>query len=222
MKEMLDRILDQLKRAAERLFASGASPYLIVGLGNPGPKYAGNRHNVGFMCVDQFAQVHDIAFRKRRFKANLGQGHVGPHHVVLLKPSTFMNDSGQAVGPAGHWFKIPPERILVIHDDLDLPLGRPRLRPGGSSGGHKGINSIIEALGTQEFARLRVGIGRPQHGDPIDYVLDDFDRDQTPTIARACELVEEIILCYMDDGIHKAMNKYNSRNPGNAATGNRR
>ena len=222
MKKMLDRTLDQFVKTVRGALSSGAPRYLIVGLGNPGPKYAGNRHNVGFMCVDHFAQIHDIAIRKRRFKANIGQGHVGPHHVVLLKPMTFMNDSGKAVAPASHWFKIPPERILVIHDDLDLPLGRLRLRPGGSSGGHKGINSIIKELGTRDFARLRIGIGRPQHGDPIDYVLDDFSRDQAPVIARACEWASEIIRRYLDAGIRDAMNEYNGRNPGDVDTSDQR
>ncbi len=185
--------------------------HLIVGLGNPGSKYAGHRHNVGFQCIDYIAERWGATLRTRRFKAHLGESDIDGHRVVLAKPQTFMNDSGRAVGPMSGWFKIPPRRILVIYDDLDLPLARVRLRPGGSSGGHRGVQSIIDALGTQEFPRLRVGIGRPEFGDPIDYVLNNFSREQEPIVREIYPWVEEMVRYYLDAGIVEAMNRYNGR-----------
>ena len=182
---------------------------LIAGLGNPGPKYAGNRHNVGFQAIDRLARLHDISLRRRRFKARLGEGHIGAHPVVLAQPLTFMNNSGDAVGPLSRWYKIPPERVLVIHDDLDLPLGRLRLRPHGSSGGHNGMRSIIRSLGTDQYPRLRIGVGRPQRGDPIDYVLTDFDPDEEPLMQAVLDRVDEIVRCVLDQGVNEAMNTFN-------------
>jgi PTH1 family peptidyl-tRNA hydrolase len=181
-----------------------------VGLGNPGPRYAKTRHNIGFMCIDYLAQEYDISVKRKRFKALLGEGRIGAQRVVLAKPLTFMNDSGQAVSPISRWYKVPPERILIIHDDLDLPLGKIRLRPSGSAAGHHGMESIIAELGTSAFPRLRIGIGRPERGDPIDYVLGDFSRDQEATIRATLELVGRLIPMYLDEGITKAMNEFNS------------
>lgn len=195
---------------AEQTVTTG-DRFLILGLGNPGPKYAGNRHNVGFRCLEYLAKRHGIAVRRKRHHALIGEGHIGPHAVVLAMPQTFMNDSGRAVVALSRWYKVPAQNILVIYDDLDLPLAKLRLRRGGSSGGHKGVQSIIVALGTQDFPRLRVGIGRPTHGDPIDYVLHDFDADQEPLIERACKWAEEIVRTWLDKGIQEAMNEYNGR-----------
>lgn len=184
---------------------------LIVGLGNPGSEYAGHRHNIGFRCIDHLAGQHAIALNKKRFKAEYGEGWLCGRRVVLAKPQTFMNDSGAAVAPLERWYKVPPERILVIHDDLDLPFGRIRIRPGGGSGGHNGIKSIIAALGTQAFPRIRVGIGRPQRGDPVDYVLNDFDREQAPFVPEICAQVARAIEAFLTHGIHEAMNLYNGQ-----------
>ncbi len=185
--------------------------YLIVGLGNPGRQYAGHRHNVGFQCVDYIAERWHAEWRTKRFKALLAEAEIDSHRVLLAKPQTFMNDSGQAVAPISGWYKIAPPRILVIYDDLDLPLARLRLRPAGSSGGHRGVQSIIDALGTQDFPRLRVGIGRPEQGDPIDYVLNDFTREQDAIMRQVYARVEEIVRCYLNAGIREAMNSYNGR-----------
>ncbi|NLD73342.1 MAG: aminoacyl-tRNA hydrolase [Chloroflexi bacterium] len=189
--------------------SSGA--YLIVGLGNPERRYAANRHNIGFQCVDVLAERHDIAVTRKRFNALLGEGRIGGERVALLKPQTFMNDSGRAVAPARRWYKASPERILVIYDDLDLPLGKLRIRQGGSSGGHHGINSIIESLGSADFVRLRVGIGRPPRGrgDPVDYVLNDFGPDQVPVIEETRERVAEAVGVILAQGVTQAMNDYN-------------
>ena len=190
--------------------APGPSEWtLIVGLGNPGAKHASHRHNIGFRCVEAFASAHDVQLNRKKFKAHYGEGRVGEARLVLLEPQTYMNDSGAAVAPASHWYKIPPERILVVYDDLDLPFGRIRLRPGGSSGGHNGIRSIIAELGHQDFPRLRVGIGRPAQGDPIDYVLNAFDAEQEPFVPDICARVNQIIETMLARGIKEAMNLYN-------------
>lgn len=191
---------------------------LLVGLGNPGAEYAAHRHNIGFGCIDHLSQQHGMALNKKRFKAVYGEGRLGEARVVLAKPQTFMNDSGAAVGPLSRWYKVPPERVLVIYDDLDLPFGRIRLRPGGGSGGHNGIKSIIVALGTQEFPRVRVGIGRPQRGDPVDYVLNAFDREQAPFVPDLCQRVAQAIETFVAVGIREAMNIHNGPDtPGNGA-----
>ncbi|MHB1355594.1 MAG: aminoacyl-tRNA hydrolase [Anaerolineae bacterium] len=186
--------------------------YLLVGLGNPGQRYALTRHNIGFRCIDLLAKRYGIDLTRKRFAAKLGEGNVGGKHVILAKPQTFMNDSGKAVQPISHWFKVAPENILVIYDDLDLPIGRLRLRPGGSSGGHRGIDSIIKDTGNQDFNRLRVGIGRPALGNPIDYVLNAFSPDEERVISEVINLVESIVDCYLSEGIAQAMNRYNNVN----------
>ncbi len=182
---------------------------LIVGLGNPGRKYAGNRHNVGFQCLDRLAEARGLSFSRRKHKALLAQGEVAGLKVILAKPQTFMNLSGDAVERIARFYKVPPEDILVIYDDLDLPVGRIRLRPDGGSGGHKGMKSIIERLGANGFPRLRVGIGRPTHGDPADYVLDDFTLDERITIDVVYERVASAVELWLTEGVVAAMNEYN-------------
>ncbi|MBN1401322.1 MAG: aminoacyl-tRNA hydrolase [Anaerolineae bacterium] len=209
LQNWVKRIVTALSKRDRAGAAASPGRFLIVGLGNPGPKYAHHRHNVGFQCVDHLARVHGIPLHRRRLKARLGEGHIGAHGVVLAQPLTFMNSSGEAVGPLSHWYKIPPERILVIYDDLDLPLGRLRLRPYGSSGGHNGMKSIIAALGTEDFPRLRIGIGRPQHGDPVDYVLEPFRASERPLIEAVYERVDEMVRYLLEQGIAEAMNNYN-------------
>ena len=205
LAQLVQHLANRLRRTA----VPEMERTLIVGLGNPGPKYAQNRHNVGFQCVEHIARAHGIALHRERLRARLGEGQIEGCAVVLAQPQTFMNDSGQSVAPLSRWYKIPPERLLVIYDDLDLPLGRLRLRPNGGSGGHNGIRSIIALLGTQDFARLRVGIGRPTHGEPVDYVLNDFSPEQTATIQAAYARVEEIVRCVLARGVHEAMDRYN-------------
>lgn len=188
------------------------SRVLIVGLGNPGPEYAANRHNVGFHCVDRLARAHAISLAQRKGKAVLGTGIIAGRKVALVKPQTFVNLSGEAVAPIARFFKIEPEDTLVIYDDLDLPLGVIRVRPSGSSGGHNGIKSIIEHLGTQAFARLRVGIGRPPgRMAPKDYVLQDFGPDEAAEMeevyGRVLSAVESFVRC----GVRVTMNRFNAR-----------
>lgn len=181
---------------------------LIVGLGNPGKAYVNNRHNVGFRCIDHFAWVHRISIKERRARARLGMGQVAETRVVLAKPRTYMNLSGEAVSRLVRQFAVPLEDLLVICDDLDLPLGRVRIRRRGGSAGHKGIESIIASLGSQEFPRVRVGIGRP-NGDEIAYVLSDFTAGERDTIQGAIATVVDAIDCILAQGIEAAMNRYN-------------
>jgi PTH1 family peptidyl-tRNA hydrolase len=191
---------------------------LIVGLGNPGRSYANNRHNIGFICLNHFARTQGIRFDKKQGKARIGTGEVASCKVVLAKPQTYMNLSEQSVSLLMSKFNINLNDLLVIHDDLDLPLGRIRIRSGSSSGGHKGIDSIINELESQDFLRLRVGIGRPTKHDSstefseyeiISYVLSDFTPDEKQAVTMVIPKVSEAILCLLTEGLTAAMNKYN-------------
>ncbi len=183
---------------------------LIVGLGNPGRKYAHSRHNVGFQCLDRLAQAHGLSFAQRRAKASLALGKIVGVGVVLARPLTYMNLSGLAVRQLVNFYKLSLEDILVIYDDLDLPLGTIRLRPEGGSGGHKGMRSMIEALGSRAFPRLRVGIGRPPGNDAVSYVLSDFTADEQITLESVYEKVVAAVDLFLKQGIEAAMNKYNN------------
>jgi len=190
---------------------------LIVGLGNPGRGYTNNRHNVGFVCLNHFARTQGIRFDRKQGKARIGIGEVAGSKIVLAKPQTYVNLSGQSVSRLIKRFNINPDDLLVIHDDLDLPLGKIRISHGSSSGGHKGIDSIISCLGSQDFTRLRVGIGRPtaegfaevSEADVVDYVLSNFTPDEKQVIVRVIPRVSEAILCLLTEGLAVAMNKYN-------------
>lgn len=191
---------------------------LIVGLGNPGRGYANNRHNVGFACLNHFARMQGIRFDKKQGRARIGMGEVAGSKVVVARPQTYVNLSGQSVSRLVKKFKIDFTDLVVIHDDLDLPLGKIRIRYGGSSGGHKGVESIISELGSQDFIRIRVGIGRPtptgshvevSEADIIAYVLSGFTPDEKQIITQVIPSVNEAILCLLTDGLTSAMNKYN-------------
>ena len=183
---------------------------LIVGLGNPGPKYAANRHNAGFRCVERLGSALGVSFDKRQKRAHVALGDLHGRRVVLAKPQTFMNESGQAVVPLARFYRVPNERLLIIYDDLDLPLGTLRLRPGGGSGGHKGMRSIIEHLGAQDFPRLRVGIGRPPgRMDPAAYVLQSFSSDEELVLQETLERAVGAIETWLCEGIEAAMNRWN-------------
>ena len=191
---------------------------LIVGLGNPGRVYANNRHNVGFVCLSYFARMRGIRFDTKQGRARIGDGEVAGNRIVVAKPKTSMNLSGQSVSRLVKKFSINLSDLVVIHDDLDLPLGKIRIRHGASSGGHKGVDSIIHELGSQDFLRLRVGIGRPMptenateisEADTVTYVLGDFTPDEKQIIVEVITHVNEAILCLITEGITAAMNKYN-------------
>ena len=191
---------------------------LIVGLGNPGQSYSHNRHNLGFMCVNHFAKVHGIKFDKKQGQARTGTGEIAGETVVVARPETYMNQSGQAVSRLVKRFNISLDDLIVIHDDLDLPVGRIRVRQGGSAGGHRGIESIITGLGSKDFLRIRVGIGRPSgtgRGIPtpedavIAYVLSGFPPEEKKVIDMTIPEVSEALECLITEGLTAAMNKYN-------------
>ena len=181
---------------------------LIVGLGNPGKKYEHTRHNMGFDVIDLFSELAQIDIDKESFKGLLGRGKVFDEDVLLLKPQTFMNLSGESVWQVVSFFKINLEDIIVIYDDMDLEPGRIRLRPGGSSGGHNGIKNIIEHLGTENIKRIRVGIGKPTY-DTIDYVLSKPSKEERVLIDEAIVNAANAIKDILKDNFDKAMTKYN-------------
>ena len=185
---------------------------LIMGLGNPGRGYAHNRHNVGFMCLRHFARTQGIRFDKKQGQARIGMGEVDGSKVVVARPQTYMNLRGQSVSRLVKKLNINLDNLLVIHDDLDLSLGKIRISQGGSSGGHKGVDSIITELGKCEFIRVRVGIGRPAEigeTDVIAYVLSNFTLEEKQTLSQVIPKVSEAILCLLTEGLTAAMNKYN-------------
>jgi len=185
--------------------------YLIVGLGNPGEAYAHTRHNAGFRCLEVLAGRHGLAFREKKGYARIARGEVAGRSVVLARPYTWMNRSGRSVAALCRWLRLPPERLLVIYDDLDLPPGTIRLRARGGAAGHKGMLSIIAALGTEDFPRLRLGIGRPADPevDPVDYVLQPLTPQEEeawrPVLERAADAVE----CFLREGLAVAMDRFN-------------
>lgn len=184
--------------------------YLIVGLGNPGPQYSRNRHNLGFQILDVLAGRHGLSFNQARYKSLIAEGRIASKPVLLVKPMTYMNLSGEAVGPIVRAYQVPPERLLIVYDDMDLPPGKLRLRSKGGSGGHRGLESVIRALGTNEFPRLRVGIGRPPGKmSPVEYVLQNFSPEEEEIMAVAREEAADAIETWLTEGIHKAMDRFN-------------
>ncbi|OGO22139.1 MAG: aminoacyl-tRNA hydrolase [Chloroflexi bacterium RBG_16_50_9] len=191
---------------------------LIVGLGNPGLFYAHNRHNIGFMCVSHLARTQGIHFDKKKGNARIGTSRIAGEEVVLARPQAYMNASGASVKKLLNKFNIRPPDIIIIHDDLDLAIGKIRIRLGSSSGGHKGIESIIANLDTHDFYRIRVGIGRPdvpggladdKEAAVIDYVLSDFTPEEKNIISQVIPRVSQAVNCLLTEGLAAAMNKYN-------------
>ncbi len=183
---------------------------LIVGLGNPGDRYQHTRHNVGFRCIDLMAREWGISLSDRRAKAVLGRGNHLGQDVVLAKPRTFMNNSGEGVAYLLTRFGAKPDDLVVVYDEMDLPLGRMRIRPNGSPAGHNGIRSIISELGTPNFARIRVGIGHPDlRGAQVSHVLNRFSEEEAPEIARVVKQVSEAVDCLLEESITVAMNRFN-------------
>ena len=191
------------------------STFLIVGLGNPGREYRTSRHNVGFMVLDSLAARLGVTFSRVESRALVTKAEHLESKLILVKPQTYMNLSGQAVGSLLRFYKVPLERLLVVYDEVDLPLGSLRLRPGGGSAGHKGMQSIIEKSGTQEFPRLRIGINRPPgRMEAADYVLQDFSKAETELLLDALNRAVEAVLVFARDGIVTAMNQFNPQGTG--------
>ena len=185
--------------------------WLIVGLGNPGSRYEYTRHNVGFMVADELGEREDIPIQRLRYHALTNTAVIGGQGVLLMKPTTYMNLSGEAVGEAARFYKLDPGHVLVISDDVDLPLGKLRIRTGGSAGGHNGLKSIIQHLGTDQFPRLRVGVGEKPHPDydMADWVLGKFTGEDKKTITAAVKRAADAIECILAEGIDRGMGKFN-------------
>ena len=186
-----------------------AGVFLIVGLGNPGRRYALTRHNIGFRIVDLLAERAGKGSWKAEHQAETRRTQVEGQTAVVAKPQTFMNDSGRAVRALLHFYRTDPTRLLIVSDDLDLPFGRLRLRARGSAGGHNGLRSVTADLGTQDYARLRAGIGRPVAGEALDWVLSPFSAAEERELPFVCETAVSIIHTVLRDGLLAAMNRYN-------------
>lgn len=184
--------------------------YLIAGFGNPGREYRNTRHNVGFKLIDNLVSEFDTKLTRVQFKAMIGSFELNDAHVILAKPQTFMNLSGQAVSSLIRFYKIPLEHVIVAHDDIDLPLGTIRIRPGGGSGGQKGLASTIERLGTQDFPRMRIGIGRPSGSqEAAGYVLQEFSKTDEKILAEVFPIAVQAIKTFVINGLEAAMTHYN-------------
>jgi peptidyl-tRNA hydrolase, PTH1 family len=190
--------------------------YLIAGLGNPGREYRQTRHNIGFMLLDALAKSLSLSFTRVESKALVTRGDYSGRRLLLVKPQTYMNLSGQAIGALAQFYKVPQENLLVVYDDVDLPFGLLRLRAAGGAGGHKGMTSIIERLGSQDIPRLRVGIGRPPgRMEAADYVLQEFSKEESNELPAILDRGVEAIDTFVTQGIAAAMNHYNPA-PGEA------
>ena len=185
--------------------------WLLVGLGNPGDKYDNTRHNVGFAAIDQLAEELRVPVQKLKYRSLTQTVELGGAKVLLMKPITYMNLSGEAVGEAARFFKIPADHVLVLSDDVSLPVGKLRIRKGGSAGGHNGLKSIIQHLGTDQFPRVKIGVGEKPHPDydMADWVLRKFVGEDLKTITQAIQRAGKAAECYIHDGPDQAMNRFN-------------
>jgi peptidyl-tRNA hydrolase, PTH1 family len=184
--------------------------HLIIGLGNPGKEYENTRHNMGYKAIDELSKDLNIGFSKDIHKAQVGVGEWSGNKLILAKPQTFMNLSGESVGELARWHKIPASNIIIIYDDMDIPLGEVRIRASGADGGHNGMKSIISHLGTKDFPRIRIGIGRPDAGkDPSEYVLSRFTKQEAGIGEMSAMSAKDAAKMIITDGIDAAMNRYN-------------
>ena len=192
-------------------FGNSGSQWLLVCLGNPGKDYEGTRHNIGFMAADELARRENVKINKLRYRALTGEIKAGGQRVLVLKPQTYMNLSGEAVREAAQFYKIPADHVLVIYDDVSLPVGKLRVRPSGSAGGHNGLKNIIQHLGTDQFPRLRVGVGEKPHPgyDLADWVLGKFVGEDKKAIDGAVKRAADAIECILAEGIDRGMGKFN-------------
>ena len=190
---------------------SGGVRWLVVCLGNPGLRYEGTRHNAGFMTADALAKKLNVSINRARFQALTGKTEIGGESVLVMKPQTYMNLSGEAAAAAAKFYKIPPERVIVVSDETALPIGKLRVRSKGSAGGHNGLKSVIACLGSDQFPRIRLGVGAPPHEDydMADWVLSAFKNQDAEDIAAAAERAAEAVICYITEGPERTMNKFN-------------
>ncbi len=185
--------------------------YIIVGLGNPGRKYENTRHNLGFITIDRLASKHDIKVDKIKFKALVGDGRIAGQKVLLVKPQTYMNLSGESVREVANFYKVEPDEIIVIYDDLDLPLGNLRIRKSGSAGTHNGMKSVVYQLKSDQFPRVRIGIGQNGDKDIIDFVIGGFRKEEVPILEDTVDKAVMAIESMIGETVDIAMNKYNSK-----------
>ena len=184
--------------------------YLIIGLGNPEEEYSKTRHNMGFNTINKLAQKYNIKITKTKYEGLYETGEIEGQKVILIKPQTYMNLSGNCVKQFVDFYKVEKENVLVIYDDMDIETGTIKIRKKGSAGGHNGMKSIIQMLGTEEFPRIRIGIGRPEHnGDEINYVIGTIPKEEIPKLEEGTEKAKEAIIEILKNGIDKAMNKFN-------------
>jgi PTH1 family peptidyl-tRNA hydrolase len=186
--------------------------FIIAGLGNPGSLYQWTRHNAGFLFLDRLAHLENVAITRKTFSGLAGEWKRGDNRHILLKPQTFMNLSGRSAMQALQFYKLPLSRLIVVHDELDLPFGVVRLKQGGGHGGHNGLRSIVEQLGNGDFTRLRIGIGRPPHGDTVNYVLGTIPPDQMEVLPRVLDGGLEMLEMMLSQGLPKAMSLFNNKN----------
>ena len=185
---------------------------VIIGLGNPGPRYENTRHNVGFDTIDRLSKKHNIAITKIKHKAIIGDGNIEGRRVLLVKPQTFMNLSGESVREIVEWYKVPVKNIIIIYDDIDLPVGKIRIRPKGSAGTHNGMRSVIYQIQSEDFPRIRIGVNKPPQGwDLADFVLSKFSADERKDVEDAIENAADAVEVILKSGIDKAMNRYNNK-----------
>jgi len=187
------------------------STKLIVGLGNPGPKYLWTRHNAGFIVLDRFAHLAGISVSKKSFSGLYGEGNFKGQRILLLKPQTFMNLSGRSVAEALRFHKLDPADLLIIHDELDIPFGQLKFKENGGHGGHNGLRSLHQLLGNGNYPRLRVGIGRPLHGDMADYVLSGFAKEEMVALPQVIDGIVDGLEMFITEGLPKAMSLYNNK-----------
>lgn len=191
--------------------AAGGVSWIVVFLGNPGQKYNGTRHNAGFMAADEAERAFDVKINRLRFKALTGMAEIGGQKVLLMKPQTYMNLSGEAAAEAQRYYKLAPERVIVVSDDVALPIGKMRIRKSGSAGGHNGLKSIIACLGSDAFLRIRMGVGAVPHPDydMADWVLGTFKNQDAEDMQALARKVPDAIRCLVEEGADRAMNKFN-------------
>lgn len=185
---------------------------LVAGLGNPGKEYEDTKHNVGFLTVDEIGKRAGIVLSKKKFHSTFGEGYFGGSRLLLIKPETYMNKSGEAVASAQQFYGLPAENMLIVYDEMDLPVGTIRIKPGGGSAGHNGIKSIISRTGTSDFPRIRIGIGKPySKSGGAGHVLSGFSESESELIRQSISTASDAVLEIIENGVESAMNKFNSR-----------